>query len=116
MPTRIVWITLLAMADKNGVAEGSVPGLATFARVPLKDCRRALEALQAPDPDSRTAEHEGRRIEPVEGGWRLINYGKYRAKMGVEDRREYLRVKQAESRRKKAERAAAAAAAAVNKA
>ena len=28
--TRIVWITLLAMADKNGIIEGSVPGLAVL--------------------------------------------------------------------------------------
>ena len=26
--TRIVWITLLAMADKNGIAETSLPSLA----------------------------------------------------------------------------------------
>ncbi len=100
MPTRIVWITLLAMADKHGIAEGSVPGLATFARVSLKDCRKALAALQAPDLDSRSKEQDGCRIEAVEGGWHLINHAKYRAKMGADERREYLRLKQAEYRAK----------------
>lgn len=96
--TRIVWITLLAMADKQGVAEASIPGLADLARVSIPDCQRALEALSSPDEWSRSTEVDGRRIEPVEGGWRLINHGKYRAKMGADERREYLRLKQREYR------------------
>jgi len=99
MPTRIVWITLLAMADKNGVAEGSLPGLAKFARVTRKDCERALKILIAPDPDSRSQEYGGRRIMPVDGGWMLLNHAKYRTKLNEDERREYLRVKQAEYRR-----------------
>ena len=81
--TRIVWITLLAMADKHGVAEGSVPGLADFARVSVPACRRALEALAAPDPDSRSQEHDGRRIQAVDGGWQLLNYDKYRTRLNA---------------------------------
>lgn len=95
---RIVWITLLAMADKNGVAEGSVPGLADFARVSIEDVERALEALQAPDKYSRTKEHEGRRIKAIEGGWLLLNHSKYRAKMNADERRAYNREKQREWR------------------
>lgn len=96
--TRIVWITMLAMADKRGVVEASVPGLADMARVSLACCKRALKALQTPDRYSRTREHDGRRIEPVDGGWLLLNHGKYRAKLNADDRREYLKVKQRESR------------------
>ena len=90
--TRLVWITLLAMADKYGVAEGSIPGLADFARVSVPACRRALEALSAPDPDSRSQAQGGSRIEAVEGGWRLVNYPKYRAQLSADERREYLRL------------------------
>lgn len=97
--TRIVWITLLAMAGKNGIAEGSVPGIAVFARLPVDATRKALEKLAAPDPDSRSQEHDGRRIEAVDGGWLIINHAKYRAKMSTDERREYLRVKQAEYRK-----------------
>ena len=96
--TRIVWITLLAMADKYGVAEGSIPGLADFARVSIEDCEHALVVLQSPDSYSRSKVQGGRRIEPVEGGWRLINHGMYRETMSADERREYLRVKQAEHR------------------
>ncbi len=102
MPTRIVWITLLAMSNARGKVEGSVPGLATFARVPLEQCRAALANLKSPDADSRSKEHEGRRIMDIDGGWLIINYEKYRNQLNQEERREYLRVKQAEYRGKKA--------------
>ena len=92
--TRIVWITLLAMADKNGVADGSVPGLADFARLPVAAVRVSLEKLSSPDPDSRSKDFEGRRIEAVDGGWLLLNHAKYRAKMGADERREYNRTRQ----------------------
>lgn len=95
---RLVWITLLAMADKDGVCEASVPGLADLARVPIADCEDALRTLAAADPYSRTSDHDGRRIEPVDGGWLLLNHAKYREKMNQEERREYLRLKKAESR------------------
>jgi hypothetical protein len=98
--TRLVWITLLAMADKWGIAEGSIPGLADLARVSVEDCRHALEELQAPDPDSRTKEHDGRRIKPIDEGWQILNHAKYRERMSVDERREYLRQKQAEYRRR----------------
>lgn len=99
--TRLVWITLLAMADKDGICEGSIPGLADMARVSIEDCEAALAELQAPDPYSRTSEHEGRRIETIDGvGWLLLNHAKYRAKMSEDERREYNRQKQAEWRAK----------------
>lgn len=99
--TRILWITLLAMADKHGIAEGSVPGLADLARVSLADCEHSLKRLSEPDQYSRSKVHDGRRIKETEGGWQLINHGKYREKMNADDRREYLRLKQAEHRQQK---------------
>jgi len=98
--TRIVWITLLAMADKDGICEGSIPGLADLARVSVEDCEAALAELMAPDKYSRTTEYEGRRIEPVDGGWLLLNHAKYRAKMSEDDIREKNRQRQAKWREK----------------
>lgn len=89
--TRLVWITMLAMSNKNGYVFGSVPGLATMARVPLESTVMALEKLQQPDKWSRTKEHEGRRIEVVDGGWRLLTYLKHRAIRDEEERREYMK-------------------------
>lgn len=98
--TRIVWITLLAMADKNGIAEGSVPGLADFARVSIPACRKALAELMAPDNDSRSQEYDGRRIEATDGGWRILNHRKYRERLNTDERREYFRLKKREQRSK----------------
>jgi hypothetical protein len=98
--TRIIWITLLAMADSNGVAEGSIPGLADFARVTIAECEAALTKLSSNDAYSRSKEHGGRRICEVDGGWQILNHAKYRAKMNADERREYLRAKQAEHRQR----------------
>ena len=98
--TRIVWITLLAMANKDGLAETSLPGLADMARVSIDDCKAAILKLESPDEYSRTKDFEGRRIEPCDGGWRLLNHAKYRAKMSADERREYNRMKQQEWRAK----------------
>jgi hypothetical protein len=76
--TRIVWITMLAMSDMHGRVWASIPGLANIARVDIEACETALEELMQPDRYSRTKDHEGRRIEPIDGGWRLLNHGKYR--------------------------------------
>ncbi len=96
--TKILWITMLAMADRNGEVHASVPGLASRAGISLSECEDALECLQSPDKYSRTKDHDGRRIESMDGGWRLLNHGKYRALLSVEERREYNRRKQAEYR------------------
>ena len=88
---RVVWITMLAMATKDGVVEASIPGLADMARVSLPQCEQALTALRAPDPYSRTKDHDGRRIQDVDGGFLLLNHAKYRDKLSAEDRRDYQR-------------------------
>lgn len=98
LETKVVWITMLAMSNKHGIVEASVPGLADMARVTLAETQKALEILAAPDTFSRTKEFEGRRIEPVDGGWVILNHAKYREKMSLDERREYNRVKQQEFR------------------
>jgi hypothetical protein len=104
--TRLVWVCMLAMADRNGRVWASVPGLANRARVPVDDCRLALETFLAPDPDSRTPDFEGRRIEPIDGGWRLLNHEKYRAirdeETTLEAKRNYINTRRAAERAAKA--------------
>ncbi len=96
--TKVVWITMLAMANKHGIVEASVPGLADLSRVSLADTQTALEIFSAPDTFSRTKDFDGRRIEAVDGGWVILNHAKYRAKMSLDERREYNRLKQQEFR------------------
>ena len=82
---KVVWITMLAMADRDGVVEASVPGLAKRAGVDRVYCDQALACFLSPDPDSRTKTNEGRRIECVEGGWRLLTHDIYRERASKED-------------------------------
>ena len=100
LETRVVWITLLAMAGKDGVAEGSIPGIAVLARVSQAAARRAIVKLGQPDPNSRSQEFDGRRIEKVDGGWLLLNHAKYRAKLNADERREYFKLKKRQQRSK----------------
>ena len=85
--TRLVWITMLAMADQHGCIWASVPGLAKRAGVERAECERALACFTAPDPDSRTKDFEGRRIEAIDGGWILLNHGKFREMLSAEDQK-----------------------------
>lgn len=102
--TRIVWITMMAMADQHGYVGASLPGLASRARVSLPACAEAIKAFLAPDEYSRTADFDGRRIAEADGGWILLNHAKYRAKISAEDKRERSRVAMAALRaRRKAE-------------
>lgn len=85
--TRIVWVTMLALADSEGRVDASLPGLARTSNVSLEECQIAIRKLSNPDPYSRTPDHEGRRICPVEGGWLILNYGKYRKRRDPEERK-----------------------------
>lgn len=82
MHVKIVWITMLAIVDREGFVDASIPGLAHLAGVSLDECQEALDKLSAPDLFSRTKEFDGRRIEPRDGGWLVLNYTKYRESDG----------------------------------
>ena len=69
---------MLAMADKDGRVWASIPGLARRSGLVIQEVEVALECFLAPDQYSTTPEHEGRRIEKIDGGWRLLNHQKYR--------------------------------------
>lgn len=98
--TRILWITMLAMADKHGYVGGSIPGLATYARIPIEAVERGLAKFLAPDRYSRSREHDGRRIEATDRGWNILNYDRFRDMRDEEARREYERQRKAEQRAK----------------
>jgi hypothetical protein len=95
---RLVWIALLALADRDGEVDASIPGLADAAGVELEQCEEALAVFLAPDRYSRTPDHEGRRIEKIDGGWRLLNHAKYQQRLGLEERRQRDRERQARHR------------------
>lgn len=94
-----LWVTMLALKDQDGIVEGSIPGLAHVAHISLEKAEEAFELFQAPDPHSRTPDNDGRRIERVPGGWRLLNNDVYNEKDSLDEKREKARKRQ---RRKRA--------------
>lgn len=84
---RLTWITMLALADRDGIVEASIPGLADAARVSLEQCEDALARLSGPDKYSRSKAHDGRRVEECDGGWRLLNHETYRKRASAEEAR-----------------------------
>jgi hypothetical protein len=95
---RIVWITMLAMADQNGDVKASIVGLAHQARESLSDTENALAVLASPDPHSGRKEQEGRRVTEIEGGWHLVTHKFYRELGMSEEMKAYWREKQREHR------------------
>ena len=89
--TRLVWITFLAKCNKHGEVFGSVPGFARLSNVTIDECEQAIATLLAPDKWSRTPDNEGRRIETIDGGWRILNHAKFDAIRGQLERADYKR-------------------------
>ncbi len=80
LPTRIVWVTFLAMMDQDGtVALSGIGNVANRARVTEKEAAHAIKVLESPDEKNPGQEREGRRIERIPGvGWMVLNSSKYR--------------------------------------
>lgn len=97
-PIKVVWVTMLALADAQGEVQASIPGLAKAAGVSILQCEEALAKFLSPDPYSRSKEAEGRRIEVIDGGWELINYIKYRKLKSSEQELEGNAIRQARYR------------------
>lgn len=101
-PTRIVWVTLLAAMDEDGfVRMATVSNLAGRARVTLEEASDAVKALEGPDVHCPEQEHQGRRIERVDGGWMVLNSRKYREIVNREKEKEQTRIRVARHRAKR---------------
>lgn len=98
METRLVWITMLALADRHGYVGASLPGIATAAGVTMEKAQTAIDTFLAPDPYSRSKEFDGRRIEVADRGWILLNYERFRDMRDEEARKEYERTRKRASR------------------
>jgi len=86
---------LLVLANDNGEVDMTPSAIARVTTIPKEIIERGIEALCAPDPESRTPDEEGRRIvllsEHRGWGWKIVNYLKYRAIQKEAERREYHR-------------------------
>ena len=99
-PVRLVWLTVLILCDTEGYVGASVPGIARAAGVSLKETREALNRLMAPDPDSRTQANDGRRVEPAERGFRILNFKEHLDRLSAERRKTRDRVRKFRERKR----------------
>jgi len=86
---------LIVLANRHGEVDMTADAISRRTTIPLDIIEKGLMALSQPDPDSRTADEDGRRIVLIDPhrawGWRLVNYDKYRKIRNDEERREYQR-------------------------
>lgn len=92
LAARWLWCFLLSQANAQGIVEGSVSGLAIAANITLTDCEDAIASFCAPDQYSRTKDEDGRRLIPVDGGWQIVSYPKWRFKLSQEERKVYKKL------------------------
>lgn len=95
--TRICFLALLQLADKEGFVDETLSTVSDFASLPIESTQGAIFALEQPDPHSRTEDFDGRRLIPGPdgAGWVVVNYRLYREKIAAlkqgEARREYMK-------------------------
>lgn len=100
----ITFQQLIILANRHGEVDMTPDAISRRTTIPLEVIQKGLTELAAPDPESRTPDHEGRRIILIDEhrawGWKIVNYEKYRKIRSEDERREYQRVLMANRRRK----------------
>ena len=94
----LVFTNLLAHMDKDYNVDKHPRAIADEVGLTVEEVRAALKYLESPDPESRSPEHEGRRIlridEHRDWGWHMVNGKKYNGYRSEEDRKEQNRLAQ----------------------
>ena len=84
---------MIILADKDGTVEMTPAAISATTSIPLDIIEAGITLLEAPDPNSRTPDEDGRRLLRINPsrpwGWHITNYAYYRAIRTAEDRREY---------------------------
>jgi len=109
--TRHIFEDLFVLADREGILDMTLESIARRTNVPQALIENAIDELCKPDPKSRSKEHEGRRLIPLDPergwGWIVVNYKKYRDMIDEDAKRNYHREDMRKRRAaKKAEQAA----------
>ena len=102
---RHFFMDLLVLADLNGVVDMTPAAIAARTRIPLPSVKAMLTELEKPDPESRSEEEDGRRLERLDAhrtwGWHIINYERFRQIATEEQRRESTRLRVARFKEKR---------------
>jgi hypothetical protein len=96
--TKILWITMLALKDKNGQIIMGIVGLKDASKLTLDEVKASLAVLLAPDPNDHSGVENGRRLREIPGGWEIVNHDLYR--FSTAEKREFWKQQKAEYRAK----------------
>lgn len=73
---------MIVLCGPDGVIDMTPSAIAVRTGIPLRVIKEGVAELESADPQSRTPDAEGRRIERLDEhrawGWRIVNYRKYR--------------------------------------
>ncbi len=80
-----LWPIILSLSDKHGVVDVTHQYISTITGLAIQEVVDCMSRFGDPDPESRTSDSEGRRLELIdpnrEWGWRIINHRKYSEKV-----------------------------------
>lgn len=100
--TRHVFMDLLVLADPEGEVDMTHEAIARRTNVPIAIIRDAIGKLTVSDVNSRSKDHEGKRLIPIDPernwGWKIVNFRHYRNIKNEAARREYMRTYMAKKR------------------
>jgi uncharacterized phage protein (TIGR02220 family) len=95
---QLVFVNLMTHADKEGFVDRHFKAISDETGIPIERVEAAVTELESPDPESRSPDFEGKRLERIDEhrrwGWRIVNYRKYREMQDGESRRESQRLRQ----------------------
>lgn len=101
---RHIFEDLLKLAD-NGIVDMTRQAIARRTNVPMSVVDECITFLESPDPSSRDAEEEGRRLVRIDKhrdwGWRIVNWMKYESIRTSADQREKTAARVRKHRSKK---------------
>lgn len=84
---------MIILADKFGILDMTPEVLSTRTGIPLDIIKTGIKALERPDPESRSDELEGRRIDRLADnrswGWRIVNFCYYDSLRRADERADY---------------------------
>lgn len=101
----LVFTNLLATCDPEGFVDKHFRAIAEEVGITVDEVKSAIKNLEAPDPDSRSQDLDGARLERIDAhrdwGWRIVNYLKYLSIKDYDAQRERNRINQSNCRKRK---------------
>ncbi len=96
-----VFLTMIAKKDMDDIVRGNAFNISQWSKKTEAEVLEAIKVLSSPDTRRvEKQEFDGRRIEKVPEGYKVLMGAHYRKMMSTAGRREYNRIWAAEKRKK----------------